>query len=206
MKKNLKTLVVLLFAVIFVIAFSDWRTQTVSGKYIVSEISELPKTKVGLVLGTSKYIADGRRNLFYVYRLDAAKTLYDAGKIEYILVSGDNGTTEYNETDTMKTDLIEMWIPKENIYGDYAGSRASWVNRGTVISRTRRPSQARTTCLDAWTTCTSQNDVWYPRMSRAKVWRGEGGDRRLILKLNSKIKFSLIVSSSLFLLYFCSKS
>ena len=105
------------------IAFSEWRTQTVSEKYIFSELSELPETKVWLVLWTSKYIADGRRNLFYLYRLDAAKKLYDAGKIDYILVSGDNSTQQYNETDTMKADLLAMWIPEEKIYGDYAGFR-----------------------------------------------------------------------------------
>jgi len=38
-------------------------------------------------------------------------------------VSGDNGTVEYNETDTMKEDLVEMGIPEEKIYGDYAGFR-----------------------------------------------------------------------------------
>lgn len=58
-----------------------------------------------------------------MYRLDAAKELYDAGKIEYILVSGDNSTQQYNETDTMKADLVEMGIPEEKIYGDYAGFR-----------------------------------------------------------------------------------
>lgn len=58
-----------------------------------------------------------------MYRLDAVKELYDAGKIEYILVSGDNGNVQYNETDTMKEDLVEMGIPEEKIYGDYAGFR-----------------------------------------------------------------------------------
>lgn len=90
---------------------------------IFTEIEDIPKTKVWLVLWTSKYIADGRRNLFYVYRLEAAKNLYDAWKVQYILVSGDNSTQKYNETDTMKRDLIEMWIPEDKIYGDYAGFR-----------------------------------------------------------------------------------
>ncbi len=123
MKKLLKIILALIFALIFVIAFSEWQTTRVSGKYIFSEISEVPTTKVGLVLGTSKYIADGRRNLFYLYRLDATKLLYEAGKIEYILVSGDNSTQQYNETDTMKADLVEMWIPEKKIYWDYAGFR-----------------------------------------------------------------------------------
>jgi SanA protein len=123
MKKPLKIFLFFLLAFILVIALSESRTQSISEKYIFAEILEIPNTKVGLVLGTSKYIADGRRNLFYLYRLDAAKALYDAGKIEYILVSGDNGSVNYNETDTMKTDLVAMGIPEERIYGDYAGFR-----------------------------------------------------------------------------------
>lgn len=123
MKKLIKIILFFLQALTLVIAFSEYRTISVSEKYIFSELSWIPNTKVWLVLWTSKYIADGRKNLFYLYRLDAAKELYDAGKIEYILVSGDNSTEQYNETDTMKADLIEMWIPEEKIYGDYAGFR-----------------------------------------------------------------------------------
>ena len=123
MKKLLKIILFFLLVLIFVIAFSEWRTQSVSEKYIFSELSDIPNTKVWLILWTSKYIADGRRNLFYLYRLQAAKNLYDAGKIEYILVSGDNSTEQYNETDTMKADLLAMGIPEEKIYGDYAGFR-----------------------------------------------------------------------------------
>lgn len=123
MKQFLKIFFLTLLAFFSITLFSEWRTQSVSEKYIFSEISQLPQIKVGLVLWTSKYIADGRRNLFYLYRLDAAKELYDTWKIEYILVSGDNSTEQYNETDSMKADLIAMWIPEEKIYGDYAGFR-----------------------------------------------------------------------------------
>jgi len=49
--------------------------------------------------------------------------LYDNEKIEYILVSWDNSTQQYNETDFMIRDLIATWIPEEKIYGDYAGFR-----------------------------------------------------------------------------------
>ncbi len=38
-------------------------------------------------------------------------------------MSGDNGTHEYNETDTMRADLIASGIPADKIYGDYAGFR-----------------------------------------------------------------------------------
>jgi len=72
---------------ILYIAVSEILIDTTAEEYIYTEISEIPENKVGLVLGTSKYTSDGRKNFFYSYRLDAARDLYDAKKIEYILVS-----------------------------------------------------------------------------------------------------------------------
>ncbi len=123
MKKIIKIFGLFFLLSIWLILVSDFFTIQRSGWYIYSSQEEIPVHKVWLVLWTSKYIADGRRNLFYVYRIEAAKNLYKAGKIKYILVSGDNSTRHYNETDTMRADLIAAWIPKEKIYGDYAGFR-----------------------------------------------------------------------------------
>lgn len=89
---------------------------------IYSDISAIPKNKVGLLLGTSKYARSGV-NLYYQYRIDAAVALYKAGKIEYILISGDNGRKEYSEPEDMMADLIAAGVPKERIFLDYAGFR-----------------------------------------------------------------------------------
>jgi len=123
MKKLLKILVWFFLLCIWLIILSDFFTVQNTQKNIYSDIVEIPENKVWLVLWTSKYIADGRRNLFYLYRIQATHELYENNKIEYILVSGDNSTQQYNETDTMKEDLISLWIPEEKIYGDYAGFR-----------------------------------------------------------------------------------
>lgn len=88
-----------------------------------NKIDDLPEQKVGLVLGTSKYVIGGNTNYYFKYRIDAAVSLYEAGKIQYILVSGDNGTTSYNEPRDMYTALIEAGIPKEKIVLDFAGFR-----------------------------------------------------------------------------------
>ncbi len=90
---------------------------------LYSNVSEVPHRKVGLVLGTSKILSNGRINLYYQYRLDAAIQLYKSGKISYVLVSGDNGSKEYDEPSTFKEDLIAAGIPAANIYLDYAGFR-----------------------------------------------------------------------------------
>ncbi len=57
------------------------------------------------------------------HRIDATIALYKAGKIEFVLVSGDNGTIYYNEPTTIKKDLVEGGIPTDKIYLDYAGFR-----------------------------------------------------------------------------------
>ncbi|EDP71761.1 putative protein involved in barrier function of the cell envelope [Flavobacteriales bacterium ALC-1] len=91
--------------------------------HVFNEVSAIPKNKVGLVLGTGKYAASGNINLYYKYRIDAAVKLYRAGKIEYILVSGDNGRKGYDEPTDFKSDLIAKGIPEDKIFLDYAGFR-----------------------------------------------------------------------------------
>ena len=88
-----------------------------------NSVDDIQKNKVGLVLGTSKYLRDGRTNLFFLYRVQAAVELYNQGKIDYILVSGDNRHVTYNEPKEFRKELIKRGIPKEKIYLDYAGFR-----------------------------------------------------------------------------------
>ncbi|MDH3697120.1 MAG: YdcF family protein [Flavobacteriaceae bacterium] len=86
-------------------------------------IESVPKNKVGIILGTSRHLVEGGMNPFYTHRINATIALFEAGKIEYVLVSGDNGTVYYNEPDTMKKDLIKGGIPEDKIYMDFAGFR-----------------------------------------------------------------------------------
>tara|TARA_B110000093_G_scaffold98972_1_gene106524 strand:- start:87 stop:719 length:633 start_codon:yes stop_codon:yes gene_type:complete len=86
-------------------------------------ITETPSKKVGLLLGTAKYVKGGWINLYYTHRITAAVELYKAGKIEYILISGDNGRESYDEPTLMKEDLMAAGIPESAIYLDYAGFR-----------------------------------------------------------------------------------
>ncbi|WP_321296739.1 ElyC/SanA/YdcF family protein [Marinifilum fragile] len=85
--------------------------------------TKIPHNKVGLFLGTAKYISNGQINLYYKYRIDATVALFKAGKIKFILVSGDNSTKDYDEPSTIKEDLISKGIPANKIYLDYAGFR-----------------------------------------------------------------------------------
>ena len=89
-------------------------------KYVATDCNSLQYNKVGLLLGTSKY-AYGRPNLYFVNRINAAVELYRAGKVKYILVSGDNSSRSYNEPQDMKEALIAAGVNAEDIYLDYAG-------------------------------------------------------------------------------------
>jgi SanA protein len=88
-----------------------------------SSTTQIPKNKVGLILGTSKRLIGGQPNPYYENRISATVALYNANKINFILVSGDNGSIYYNEPTTMKKDLVEKGIPAEHIFLDYAGFR-----------------------------------------------------------------------------------
>lgn len=88
-----------------------------------SELDTLPYNKVGLIPGCNKYVSDGVENIYYNQRIEAGVKLYNLGKIDYILVSGDNAHASYDEPREMKKSLMEAGIPKDKIYSDYAGFR-----------------------------------------------------------------------------------
>tara|TARA_R110001592_G_scaffold237306_6_gene496208 strand:+ start:19352 stop:19996 length:645 start_codon:yes stop_codon:yes gene_type:complete len=90
---------------------------------IYAHVEDIPYNKVGLVLGTAKTLKHGRENLYFTYRIAATVKLFKAKKIDFILVSGDNGHKGYDEPSDFKQALIERGIPENKIFLDYAGFR-----------------------------------------------------------------------------------
>lgn len=122
--KKLFIATVILGIIVFVGTFMVSKLVTVKAKnQIYNSVSDIPHNKVGLLLGTSKYAYSGNINLYYQYRINAAVELFNAGKIDFILVSGDNSTMSYDEPTTFKKDLIARGIPEDKIHLDYAGFR-----------------------------------------------------------------------------------
>jgi SanA protein len=111
-----------LFFLVWIIG-ANWAVASNASDKTFDTVSNCPKTKVGLVLGTSKNNRSGSENAYFTNRITAVVELYQAGKIEYILVSGDNGSADYDEPTDMKNALIEKGIPEEKIYLDHAGFR-----------------------------------------------------------------------------------
>ena len=104
---------------------------------IYRDVDTIPERSVGLLLGTSPS-SQGMVNIFYATRIEAAKMLYEKGKIHHIIVSGDNATKEYNEPLAMQKSLIQAGIPESVITLDYAGFRTldSVVRAKEIFSQT----------------------------------------------------------------------
>lgn len=122
--KNIITIFLIL--IVLGILFTLWANHTIeyaTDDYVTSSINKLPNEKVGLVLGTSKSLKNGNKNPYFFYRIEAAEELFKSGKIDYIIVSGDNSSQYYNEPEDMQTELIARGIPKTKIFLDFAGLR-----------------------------------------------------------------------------------
>lgn len=126
MKKFAKILLaclcLLLASAIALLGYSEW-TVSDARHYTYDDVDAVPYNRVALVLGTSKYLIGGSPNHYFKYRIKAAAELYNSGKVDYILVSGDNATVQYNEPRQMRRALIQAGIPASAIYSDYAGFR-----------------------------------------------------------------------------------
>lgn len=123
MRKKIKILLVLISVVLVFIVVSNYTIASYAQEKTYDEVSAIQKNKVGLVLGTSKMLQNGRVNLYFKYRIEATVALYKAGKIEFVLVSGDNSTSSYDEPTDFKEALIKKGIPEHKIFLDYAGFR-----------------------------------------------------------------------------------
>ena len=122
-KKILRCFVTILLLTVAAVFSSDHTIKKFSQTFLFDSIANIPNNKVGLVMGTSKRLSNGSPNLYFKYRIDAAALLYKSGKIELIIVSGDNRTMYYNEPIEMKKELLANGVPDSVIYLDYAGLR-----------------------------------------------------------------------------------
>lgn len=123
--------------------------------HMYDDVASVPETPVALVLGAGVN-PDGSPSAFLKARLDLAHELYSAGKVQVILVSGDNGDVHYNEPDNMRRYLIEAGVPEKQVVADYAGfdtydscvraKRIFGVERLTMVTQSYHLMRAVATC------------------------------------------------------------
>lgn len=89
---------------------------------IYTNINSIPKTRVAVVLGTRVH-PSGKPSWVLQDRLDTAIALYKAGKVEKLLMSGDNRFHHYNEPERMMEYATKHGVQEDDVAADYAGRR-----------------------------------------------------------------------------------
>ena len=81
-----------------------------------------PKKQLAIVFGAGLR-RDGTPTTILRDRVETAAELYFSGKVEKLLMSGDNSVLEYNEPESMRQYALSIGVPEEAIALDYAGRR-----------------------------------------------------------------------------------
>jgi vancomycin permeability regulator SanA len=82
-------------------------------------LADAPRTDVAVVFGAGLW--QGEPSPYLAHRLDAAAELYRAGRVNVVLVTGDNSREDYDEPDAMRAYLTRHGVPDARIVSDYAG-------------------------------------------------------------------------------------
>lgn len=116
-KKRICTLAALALAV--VVAVPAYVRYTVRNS-IFTDVAKVEAKEFAIVLGAA-IENNSQPGSYLKYRLNDAVTLFNAGCVEKILLSGDNSKESHDEISVMNNYLLEKGIPQSKIYGDYAG-------------------------------------------------------------------------------------
>ncbi|GAP14429.1 uncharacterized membrane protein [Longilinea arvoryzae] len=81
-----------------------------------------PQRPVAIVFGAGLQ-RDGSPTPVLRDRVATAAGLYFSGKVQKLLLSGDNRFVDYNEPGAMRAYALELGVPDEDIVLDYAGRR-----------------------------------------------------------------------------------
>jgi SanA protein len=85
--------------------------------------SNVPTRRVAIVFGAGLW-RNGTPTPVLADRVTAAANLYFTGKVEKLLMSGDNRFVDYNEPEAMRQLALSLGVPNEAIVLDYAGRRS----------------------------------------------------------------------------------
>ncbi len=102
-------------------AIEGWMFIAARGE-IYHEVAAVPRRRVAIVFG-AQVLPGGRLSNALAYRVDAAIALYRAGKVEQLLMTGDNRSPEYDEPTAMRDYALARGVPLAAIVLDTLGLR-----------------------------------------------------------------------------------
>jgi SanA protein len=88
----------------------------------IYQADSAPTERVAIVFGAGLR-RDGSPTTILRDRVETAVRLYTGGKVEKLLMSGDNSVEFYNEPEAMRLYALSLGVPNEVIVLDYAGQR-----------------------------------------------------------------------------------
>ena len=146
-------------AVVVLVVPNAWILAASAGRVSdYGEDGDTAEAPVAIVLGASVW-APGEPSPWLKYRLETAAGLYRAGRVDAILVSGDNSRVDYDEPTAMRDYLVGLGIPSEAIALDYAGfdtydtcvraRRIFGVEQALLVSQNFHVSRAVAVCRSA---------------------------------------------------------
>jgi SanA protein len=84
--------------------------------------ADVPARRVAIVFGAG-LTHSGEATPILKDRVETGAKLYFSGKVEKLLMSGDNRFVEYNEPEAMRQVALSLGVPDKDIVLDYAGRR-----------------------------------------------------------------------------------
>jgi len=117
----LKLLLILIVLGLIILAIS----RLVTGLYARGKVytaAAVPVRQVAIVFGAGLW-RNGSPTPVLADRVTQAANLYFAGKVEKLLMSGDNRFVDYNEPEAMRQLALSLGVPDTAIVLDYAGRR-----------------------------------------------------------------------------------
>lgn len=118
-KTFLSAIIICLLAAAMIAGGMIFAVQKTGGKFIYSA-DNVPEKQTVLILG-AKVHENGQMSDMFRDRVDAAIALYESGKVEKILVSGDHGQKNYDEVNVAREYLLQRGVKGEDIFLDHAG-------------------------------------------------------------------------------------
>jgi SanA protein len=97
------------------VAASAWsleaiRMSALSRGLLFDDLEAIPSNRVGLLLGCMPRLPDGRTNRYFTARVEAAARLLHAGKVRFLLVSGDANRDGQDEPAAMRAGLLGLGV------------------------------------------------------------------------------------------------
>lgn len=109
------------FAALVVLGISEWVMDAYTQNRVF-DVDQAPKERIAIVFGAGLN-RNGTPSPVLRDRVEVAVQLYKAGKVDKLLMSGDNRFIYYNEPAAMHDYAVKLGVPNADIVLDYAGRR-----------------------------------------------------------------------------------